>query len=186
MALVPRVVDAVAPTLVLAAGGIADPRGLVAALCLGADGVVMGTRFLATPEANAHPAYKDKLVAATEEHTVRTILFGNSWPDAPHRTLTTPFVEQWLGRESETQDSRPDAPIIGHTRIAGQEIPVRRFVSIPPNQNATGDIDSMVLLAGQSVGLVSEIKPAGEVVREMMQGAQELISRRLMPLCADR
>ena len=56
--------------------GIADARGLVAALCLGADGVVMGTRFLATPEANAHATYKDKLVAASEEHTVRTILEG--------------------------------------------------------------------------------------------------------------
>jgi nitronate monooxygenase len=124
-------------------------------------------------------------VAATEEHTLRAILFGNGWSGAPHRTLRTPFVEEWLGRESETQDSRPDAPIIGHTRIAGQQIPVRRFVSIPPNQNATGDIDSMALLAGQSVGLVSRIKPVGEIVREMMQGAQELTSRRLMPLCAD-
>jgi len=56
MVLLPRIVDAVAPTLVLAAGGIADARGLAAALCLGADGVVMGTRFLATPEANAHPS----------------------------------------------------------------------------------------------------------------------------------
>jgi NAD(P)H-dependent flavin oxidoreductase YrpB (nitropropane dioxygenase family) len=55
-------------------------------------------------------------------------------------------------------------------------------VSIPPNQNATGDIDSMVLPAGQFVGLVAEIKPAGEVVREIMRGAQELISRKLMPL----
>src|SRR5215469_16397653 len=87
MALVPRIVDAVAPTLVLAAGGIADARGLVAALCLGADGVVMGTRFLATSEANAHPVYKAKLVAATEEDTVRTILFGHGWPNAPHRAL---------------------------------------------------------------------------------------------------
>ena len=185
MALVPRIVDAVAPSLVLAAGGIADARGLVAALCLGADAVVMGTRFLATPEANAHATYKEKLVAATEEHTVRTILFGHGWPDAPQRTLRTRFVEQWLGRENETQDSRPDEPIVGHTRIAGQEIPVQRFVSIPPNPNATGDIDSMALLAGQSVGLVAEIKPAGDVVRELMRGAQELISRKLMPLCAN-
>ncbi len=175
MTLVPRIVDAVAPTLVLAAGGIADARGLVAALCLGADAVVMGTRFLATPEANAHPTYKNKLVAATEEDTVRTILFGHGWPDAPHRTLRTRFVEQWLGHENETQDSRPDEPIVGHTRIGGQELPIHRFVGIPPNQYATGDIDSMDLLAGQSVGLVAEIKPAGEVVREIMRGAQELI-----------
>ncbi len=185
MALVPRVVDAVSPTLVLAAGGIADARGFVAALCLGADGVVMGTRFLATPESNAHSIYKDKLVGATEEDTVRTILFGHGWPDAPHRTLRTRFVEQWLGRENETQDSSPDEPIVGHTRIAGQEMPVQRFVGIPPNENATGEIESMDLLAGQSVGLVSEIKPAGEIVGEVMHGTQELISRKLMPLCAE-
>src|SRR5271166_4619499 len=66
MALVPRVVDAVAPGIVLAAGGISDARGLVAALAFGAAGVVMGTRFLATPEANAHALYKEKLVAASE------------------------------------------------------------------------------------------------------------------------
>jgi NAD(P)H-dependent flavin oxidoreductase YrpB (nitropropane dioxygenase family) len=81
MVLLPRVVDAVAPALVLAAGGIADARGLAAALCLGADGVVMGTRFLATPEANAHPLYKAGLVAASEEDTVRTIF--SSGTDGP-------------------------------------------------------------------------------------------------------
>ena len=122
---------------------------------------------------------------ATEEHTVRTILFGHGWPHAPHRTLRTAFVEHWLSRERETQDSRPDEPIIGYTKIAGREIPVQRFVSIPPNQNATGDIGSMVLLAGQSVGLVAKIKPAGEVVGEIVRGAEELISRKLMPLCSD-
>ena len=76
MALVPRVVDTVAPTPVVAAGGIADARGLVAALALGAEAVVLGTRFLATPEANAHPLYKHKLVTATEADTVRTRSLG--------------------------------------------------------------------------------------------------------------
>jgi nitronate monooxygenase len=64
-------------------------------------------------------------------------------------------------------------------------MPVQRFLGIPPNQNATGDIDSMDLLAGQSVGLVTQIKPASEIVREIMRGAQELISRKLIPLCAE-
>jgi nitronate monooxygenase len=123
-------------------------------------------------------------VAATEEDTVRTILFGHGWPNAPHRTLRTPFVEQWLSRENETQDSRDDEPIIGQTNIAGQAMPVQRFVGIPPNQSATGDIESMDLLAGQSVGLVTEIKPAGEIVQEVVREAQELIARKLMGLCA--
>jgi enoyl-[acyl-carrier protein] reductase II len=175
LVLVPRIVDAVTPALVLAAGGIADARGLGAALCLGADGVVMGTRFLATIEANAHPEYKARLAAATEEDTVRTILFGNGWPEAPHRTLRTPFVNQWIPRESETQGSQPEEPVIGRTAIAGAEISVQRFVSIPPNIHATGDIQSMALLAGQSVGLVHDIRPAGEIVREMVAGSERLI-----------
>ena len=175
LVLVPRIVDAVTPALVLAAGGIADARGLGAALCLGADGVVMGTRFLATLEANAHPEYKARLAAATEEDTVRTILFGNGWPDAPHRTLRTPFVNQWIPRESETQGSQPEEPVIGRTAIAGAEISVQRFVSIPPNVDATGDIQSMALLAGQSVGLVHDLRPAGEIVREMVAGSERLI-----------
>ena len=175
MVLLPRVVDAVASTPVLAAGGIADARGLAAALCLGADGVVMGTRFLATPEASAHADYKQRLVAATEEDTARTILFGSGWPHAPHRTLRTPFVDEWISREGETQGSHPDEPVVGRTMIAGAEIPVQRFVSIPPNVHATGDIEAMALLAGQSVGLVDEIRPAGTIVREMVERAGRLI-----------
>jgi enoyl-[acyl-carrier protein] reductase II len=173
--LLPRIVDAVAPALVLGAGGIADARGLAAALCLGADGVVMGTRFLATPEANAHQTYKARLVAASEEDTVRTILFGHGWPYAPHRTLRTPFVSEWIDRERETQDSRPDEPVIGRTVIAGTEMPIQRFVSIPPNTHATGDVESMALLAGESVGLVHEIRPAADIVRETVEGAERLI-----------
>jgi enoyl-[acyl-carrier protein] reductase II len=173
--LLPRIVDAVAPALVLAAGGIADARGLAAALCLGADGVVMGTRFLATPEANAHPEYKAKLVAANEEDTVLTILFGNGWPNASHRTLRTPFVNAWVDRENETQDSSPDEPIVGGTVIAGAEMPIQRFVSMPPNLHATGDIGSMALLAGQSVGLLDEIRPAADILHETVDGAERLI-----------
>lgn len=177
MVLLPRVVDAVAPALVLAAGGIADARGLAAALCLGADGVVMGTRFLATPEANAHSAYKARLAAATEEDTVHTILFGYGWPNAPHRTLRTPFVSDWVNRENDTQASPPDELVVGRTVIAGAEMPIRRFACMPPNVDATGDIESMALLAGQSVGLVTEIRSAADIVHDTVTGAELLISK---------
>src|SRR5271166_5244002 len=148
MVLLPRIVDAVAPALVLAAGGIADARGLVAALALGADGVVMGTRFLATPEANAHTLYKEKLVAASEEDTVRTTLFGNGWPNAPHRALRTAFVETWVDRQSETPALYASEPPIGETIIAGMTMAVPRFAALPPNAVAKGDVESMELLAG--------------------------------------
>jgi NAD(P)H-dependent flavin oxidoreductase YrpB (nitropropane dioxygenase family) len=79
----------------------------------------MGTRFLATPEANAHARYKERLVMASEEETVRTILFGNGWPDALHRVLRTDFVKTWLPREAETQSLDANEPPIGETVVAG-------------------------------------------------------------------
>src|SRR6476659_4018967 len=166
LALVPRVVDAVAPRPVAAAGGIGDARGVVAVLALGAQAAVLGTRFLASVESRAHPLYKQKLLQAGEADTVRTILFGHGWPNAPHRTLLTLFVEQWLGQEARGQESRPDEPVVGRTVIAGHAMPVLRFMGMPPNCDATGEIESMDLLAGQDVGLVGEIKPAGQIVRE--------------------
>ena len=184
--LVPRVADAVAPTPVVAAGGIADGRGLVAALALGAEGVVLGTRFLATPESTAHARYKERVVAASEEDTVRTTLFGHGWPDAPHRTLRTAFVAEWLGREARAQESRPDEPVIGATRIGGQPVPVLRFMGMPPSIDATGDIDSMAMLAGQSAGLVRDVKPAAQIVRELVADARRIIGERLAPAVRDR
>jgi nitronate monooxygenase len=136
LALVPRVVDAVAPRPVAAAGGIADARGVVAALGLGAQAAVLGTRFLASAEARAHPDYKKKLLVANENDTVRTNLFGFGWPNAPHRTLRTKFVEDWLGDEARGQESRADEPVIGHTVIAGQHMPLLRLMGFPPNGDA--------------------------------------------------
>jgi nitronate monooxygenase len=184
--LVPRVVDAVAPTPVAAAGGIADARGLVAAMALGAEGAVLGTRFLAAAESNAHPVYKRKVLEASEEDTVRTTLFGYGWPNAPHRTLRTRFVEEWLQEESRGSEQRSDEPVIGETLLGGQRIPLLRFMGIPPSTDATGDIESMGLLAGQSAGLVSEIKPAADVVRELVEGAKRIIEGRLNTAIANR
>jgi nitronate monooxygenase len=177
LALVPRVVDAVAPHIVAAAGGIADGRGVVAALALGAQAAVLGTRFLASTESRAHPDYKKKLLAANENDTVRTTLFGFGWPNASHCTLRTPFVEQWIGREARGQESRADELVIGHTVIAWQHMPLRRFMGFPPNIDATGDIESMDLLAGQGVGLVREIKPVAEIVRELVDEVRVIILR---------
>jgi NAD(P)H-dependent flavin oxidoreductase YrpB (nitropropane dioxygenase family) len=177
LALVPRVVDAVAPRPVAAAGGIADARGVVAALALGAQAAVLGTRFLASTESRAHPHYKNRLLEATEGDTVRTTLFGHGWPDAPHRTLRTAFVQQWLGREARGQESRADEPVLGRSVIGGQAMTVLRFMGFPPNCDASGDIDCMDLLMGQGVGLVREIKPAGQIVHELVAEARQIISR---------
>jgi NAD(P)H-dependent flavin oxidoreductase YrpB (nitropropane dioxygenase family) len=182
LALVPRVVDAVAPRPVAAAGGIGDARGVVAVLALGAQAAVLGTRFLASTESHAHPLYKQRLLAADEGDTVRTILYGHGWPNSPHRTLRTAFVQQWLDQEARGQESRPDEPVVGRTVVGGQSMPVPRFMGFPPNRDADGEIDSMSLLAGQGVGLVREVKPAGQIVRELAEEARQIISQRLFGL----
>jgi len=186
LALVPRIVDAVAPRPIAAAGGIADGRGVVAVLALGAQAAVLGTRFLASSESRAHPHYRQMVLEAGEGDAVRTILFGYGWPNAPHRTLRTAFVRQWLGQEERGQESRSDEPVVGRTVIGGQPMPVLRFMGFPPNSEATGNIDSMDLLAGQSVGLIHEVKPAGQIVYELVAEAGQIISQRLAGLIATK
>jgi enoyl-[acyl-carrier protein] reductase II len=93
-------------------------------------------------------------------------------------------VGQWLGQEERGQESRPDEPLVGQTVIGDQPMPLLRFMGVPPNADATGDIDSMDLLAGQGVGLVREIKPAGQIVRELVEQARQIISQRLAGLVA--
>jgi nitronate monooxygenase len=178
MVLTPRVVETVAPVPVVAAGGIADGRGLAAALALGAEGVVLGTRLIASTECNAHEVYKQKILAATEEDTVRTTLFGNGWPNAYHRTLRTPFVEQWLPEEKRGSEERPDEPVVGEISFGGMRTALPRFGGIPPAGDAMGDIESMDFLAGQCVGLVQQIKPAAEIIREVVEEAGRILTER--------
>ncbi len=175
MALVPRVADAVSPVPVVAAGGIADGRGLAAALTLGAQAVSVGTRFLATPESTAHPLYKQRIVEAREGDTVLTTIFGYNWPNAPHRTLRTKFVEQWIDDQSRGNEARPGEPVIGETRVGGQPAPVKRFMGFTPSVETTGDIESMALYAGQGVGLIEQIRPAAEIVAEMAAEARRIL-----------
>src|SRR5262249_16622674 len=151
LALVPRIVDAVAPRPVAAAGGIADAPGVVAVLALGAQAPGLGTPLLASAESPAHPRSTQKVLEAGEAATVPTTLFGHGWPNAPHRTRRTAFVEQWLGQEARGQESRPDEPAVGRTVVGGQPMPVLRFMGLPPNCDASGDIESMDLLAAKAL-----------------------------------
>ncbi len=175
-ALVPRVVDAVAPAPVVAAGGIADGRGVAAALALGAQAVSIGTRFLATSESRAHSLYKQRIIDARGGDTVLTTIFGYTWPNAPHRTLRTEFVEQWISDQARGNQARPDEPVIGETRVGGQPVPVKRFMGFTPSVDTIGDIESMALYAGQGVGLIDKIQPAADVVRELADGARRIRS----------
>jgi NAD(P)H-dependent flavin oxidoreductase YrpB (nitropropane dioxygenase family) len=174
-ALVPLVVDAVAPAMVLAAGGIADGRGLAAALMLGADGAWIGTRLVATDESGAHDGYKSRLVAADATETVRTALFGPETPRFnPMRVLRNRVVEQWQDRPADTAQR----PVIGHTNLGGQEVAMRRFSNLVPMHGlTTGDLEEMALLSGQGVGLVDSVKGAASVIADITAQASEMLGR---------
>ncbi len=164
MPLVPAVVDAVAPVPVIAAGGIADGRGLAAALMLGAEGALLGTRFYASNEALGHAAAKRAIAAACGDDTTRTTIFDAvrdlHWP-SPYtgRALRNGFVARWHGRERELAQGLAHERQI--YRTAAQE----------------GDVDTAVVWAGEAVDLIHGIENAGDLVRQIGQDAEAQLLR---------
>jgi nitronate monooxygenase len=174
--LVPAVVDAVSPTPVVAAGGIADGRGLAAVLALGASGAWIGTRFLASNEAAIHPRYRERLVKATENDTAfLEELFDVGWPKAPHRVLRNKTVAAWEAAGRPPSGKRPgEGEVIATSKISGHIV---RYQSYTPGADAEGDIEALSLWAGQSVGLVSKVQPAGEIVQEIAKEARAILGK---------
>jgi NAD(P)H-dependent flavin oxidoreductase YrpB (nitropropane dioxygenase family) len=165
MALVPMVVSAVAPRPVLAAGGIADGRGLAAALALGAEGALLGTRFLATEEAPLHAHLKQAILDSDGHNTVLTeipdVATGQVWPGAMARSLRNRFIERWAGREWAL---RQRAREVEQAALAARQ---------------AGDVDEAPVLVGQDAGLIDAVLPAGEVIQRMVAQAEEILAGRL-------
>ena len=161
--LIPQVVDAVRPIPVVAAGGIADGRGLAAALVLGAQGVNVGTRFLASFEAPISESWKQAIMAAESEDAVKVEVWNDIFPrwsmayDTVPRAIRTPFVEKW-------QERRPDAKAEA-TRLRGDVISAIQ----------QGNMQEFIPWAGQTVGLVRDVLPAAEIVKRMAAGAEEAL-----------
>ena len=159
LTLVPQIVDAVGVP-VLAAGGIADGRGLVAALALGAEGIWMGTRFVASVEAYAHVNYKNKIVEIDEEGTTITRCHSGK----PCRLIRNRFTDSWVGRDSEILPFPLQSMRVGF-KLAEQA----RY---------EGKVEEGGLACGQSAGLIDSIKSAGQIVQDVMaEAAQALIAR---------
>ena len=166
--LVPMVAGAVAPIPVLAAGGVADGRGLAAALALRAEGVLLGTRFLATPEAPVPESYKQAIVDSDGHDTVVTeipdVAVGQVWPGAYVRVIRNRFIEEWAGREGELRRCR--AEVSARLRRARE----------------MGDRDQAALMVGQTAGLIDAIEPAGDLVRRISVDAEAILRDRLPKL----
>jgi nitronate monooxygenase len=183
LVLVPEVRDTLGGLPMLAAGGIADGRGLVAALALGADGAVFGTRFVASVEAAAHRQYKERVTGADAAATVHTTLFDIGWPDAPHRVLRTKVIDEWERAGRPESGNRPGEGVtIAHWRDSNLDVPLVNYTVMPPVDYVEGDFERMPFYAGQSCSLVSEIIPAGEIVRRIAAEACAVIEQRLAPL----
>jgi NAD(P)H-dependent flavin oxidoreductase YrpB (nitropropane dioxygenase family) len=159
--IVRQVVKTVAPLPVLAAGGFGDGAGLASALALGAEGVLLGTTFLATEECPLPDWYKQAIVDSDGHDTVVTTVAdtysGRDWPGAWGRVLRTPMIEEWLGREPELRRRRAEV------RAALDEA----WDNAPPYPGP--------VWAGQSAGLVDEVLPAGDVVRQIVADAEEIL-----------
>lgn len=164
-ALLPAVVDAVAPIPVVAAGGIADGRGLAAALLLGAQGAWMGTRFVTSHEWGGPSWEQEAVLAATSDDTVQTRLYDliaeRPFPAGnPDRMLRNAFIDRWSGRESE---------IPAHREALQAEVAAG---------HERADLAVAGVSAGVSAGLIASARPAGEIVREIVQEAETLLRER--------
>ncbi len=162
MALIPQIVDAVRIP-VLAAGSIVDGRGLAAALAFGAQGVWMGTRFIASREAHAGRAYKESLVRASGSDTAVTRCFSGK----PMRVIRNAYVDDWEKRKDEIQPFPMQMRVSARAGVFGL---------------TSGDADRVdpersCMPAGQGVGGITEVLPAGEIVRRVMDEACETIER---------
>jgi nitronate monooxygenase len=163
MGLVPAVVDAVSPIPVVAAGGIADGRGLAAALALGAAGVSMGTRFTASRESLWDQAMKDAALAAGGDQTQQTRVFdvvrGAAWPEIyPGRALRNAFSAQWHGKEAAL--------------AADQQSQEKAYLAVPDN-----DFSTRVVWAGEGVDLVNDIPAASEIIERVIAQAAATLQR---------
>jgi hypothetical protein len=139
----------------------------------GAQATVLGTRFLASAESRAHPRYKQKLLQAGEEDTVRSILFGHGLPNAPHRTLRTAFVGQWLGQEARGQELRPDEPTVGRTVGGGQPIK-------PAGEIVRTTLRLIQASAKEIPMTAAEFRPLSETERHHLRALREITIMQLL------
>jgi len=165
--LVPAVVDAVAPVPVIAAGGIADGRGVAAVLALGAQAAWLGTRFLLAAEMPIHEDYRRRLIAAVETDPQRyPNLYSVGWPDSPHRALRNSTADAWEAAGRPPLAQRPGVgDVIAH--FASGEAIVR-YEPAPPMIGTTGDIEALSMWAGQDVALAKQTQPAADIVAELV------------------
>ncbi|HVE63157.1 MAG TPA: nitronate monooxygenase [Mycobacteriales bacterium] len=173
--LVPAVVDAVDPVPVVAAGGIADGRGLAAVLALGAQAAWLGTRFLTAREARTHHVYRQRVIDSDGSDTEHTGCFDGGWPDAVHRVLHNSTVQRWEeGGRVATPDRPGEGDVVARDSRGREHL---RYSDLMPLPDHTGELEAMALYAGQSAGLVHDVVSAGDLVARIAAEATAVLTR---------
>jgi NAD(P)H-dependent flavin oxidoreductase YrpB (nitropropane dioxygenase family) len=173
----PRAVQAIAPTPVIASGAISDGSGIARALTAGAQGVSLGTRFVATEEAWAHEHYKRRLLESSAQDTIFGELFDVGWPGAPHRALRNKTVAEWEAAGCPPSGERPgEGEVIGIRHLPWGDRPWHRYESGMLTPAFDGDPEYAVMWAGTSVAQVHDVKPAGDVVRDLVRETEETLA----------
>lgn len=163
MILIPQVVDAVDPIPVIAAGGIADGRGFAAAFALGAVGINIGTRFMASEEAIISQAWKQGIIAAESEQTLKADVINDIFPppagnyDVSPRSLRTPFLDDWQQRKD---DARQEAERLRNELVKAIQ---------------SGDLYDYAPFTGQTAGAIHDILPAAEIIRRLVTEAEKVL-----------
>ena len=162
-------VKVLGPLPVIAAGGIATGADIAEALALGAQAASLGTRFVASVEADACKDYKQRLVKAQASDTVMTTLFDIGWPDAKHRVLRNATYERWEAAGRPGPGARPgEGEDVGELLFGEHKVLLKRYSVMPPMNGFDGDLDAMALYAGESVERIHDIAPAGALVERLL------------------
>ncbi len=160
--LLPQVLEVANDLPVVASGGIGDGAGIARVLALGANGAMLGTRFVATQESGAHPAYKERITQMTAGETALTVCFDGDWPYAAHRVLRNGTLEAWEASGCSPVGQRPgEGETVGRT-ASGE--PILRYDDTAPRRGMSGDVLDMALYAGTSSAVIQDIPAAADLV----------------------
>jgi NAD(P)H-dependent flavin oxidoreductase YrpB (nitropropane dioxygenase family) len=166
--LLPLVVGMAGDVPIAAAGGLSDAEDIAEVFALGASAAVLGTRFVAAEESDVHASFRQALVAAGAEDTVRTLCFDGGWPNAPHRVLRNSTFRAWEQAGRPAPGGRPGEGDIIMTHASGVGFP--RYHCAPPEATMDGDLEAACLYAGMGVGKIADVRPASVLIEEIMSG----------------
>ena len=166
--LLPLVLGMAGDVPIAAAGGLSDAEDIAEVFALGASAAVLGTRFVAAEESDAHASYRQALVAAGAEDTVRTLCFDGGWPNAPHRVLRNSTFRAWEQAGRPAPGDRPGEGDIIMNLASGMGYP--RYHCAPPQATMDGDLEAACLYAGMGVDKIDDVRPAGVIIDEIMRG----------------